>query len=52
MTNDIYSKLDKQPRRYHRRQFIDDIKLLRKRQKELAKKDDYNNSINYFQMIK
>ena len=48
MTEDIYSKLEKQPRRYHRRQFIDDIKLLRKRQQELARKENYNNSSNYF----
>ena len=43
MTEDIYSKLEKKPRKYHRRQFIDDIKLLRKRQQELARKEDYKN---------
>ena len=52
MADDIYSKLEKQPRRYRRGQFIDDIKLLRKRQQELARKEDYNNSSNYFQKNK
>ena len=51
MTEDIYSKLEKQPRGYRRRQFIDDIKLLRKRQQELAREEDYNLS-NYFQRNK
>ena len=49
MTEDIYSKLNKQSQRYCRRQFIDDIKLLRKRQKELAQKDNSSNPKNYFE---
>ena len=50
MAEDIYSKLDNQPKRYNRRQFINDIKLLKKRQQELARNEDNYN--NYFQKEK
>jgi len=44
MTEDIYSKLDYEPKKYNRRQFINDIKILKQRQQELARgEDNYNN---------
>ena len=45
MTEDIYSQL--QPTKYCRRQFINDIKLLRQRQKELSNQENIYN--NYFE---
>ena len=47
MNDDIYSKLQNQPNKYLRRQFMNDIKLLRQRQKELACENE-NKSDNYF----